>query len=859
MQSGLVAPGRTGLRGRAGECALLDRLLRDICRTQSRSLVLSGEAGIGKTALLEYLIDRASDLTVLRAAGVESEMELAYAGLQQLCAPLLERLERLPTPQRQALEIVFGLTAGPPPDRFLVGLGVLSLFSEEAEERPLLCVVDDAQWLDQASALTLAFVTRRLLAEAIGIVFAARELLADLAHLSELEVLGLGDADARALLGSAVQFKLDEQVRDRIIAETRGNPLALLELPKGLTPTQLAGGFALPEVDRLPGRIEQSFIRQFAALPEETRELVLIAAAEPLGDPLLLWRAAHSRGIKPTAAGAAEERALLAIDERVTFRHPLVRSAVYRSASVEDRRAAHLALAQASDRTVDPDRRAWHLAAAASGPDEQVAAELERSAGRAQSRGGFAATAAFLRRAVALSADPAARFERALAAAQASFQVGDFDRAARLLARAGEGRVDELQRARVEMVRGQIAFAFNRGGDAPSLLLDAAKRLDTLDVTLARETYLEALMAAQFAGRLMPGAVRSVAEAARSAPQSPASRPSDLLLDGFAVMITEGHAAAEPLLRRALDAFVDGDVTVNGGFRWLSLAIQAAQEIWDHDTWYDLAVLQLQLVRDVGALTMLPLALMAVTCAHVSAGELVGATSMVADQKSATEATASQLAPYGALMLSAWRGREADVSALIDATLEDAVRRGEGIGVSACQWVSAVLHNGLGRYELAMRAGQELLEPPRKMDWPVAAALPELIEAAVRLGRPADAHAALQQLSELTRPSRTCWALGIEARCRALLSAGAEADCLYRESIERLGHTRLRPELARAHLLYGEWLRRENRRIDAASSSALPTTCSRRSAWRRSPSVPPRSCLPRARSSESARSRRATS
>ena len=449
--------GAMSLLGRADECALLDDLIDDIRRGESRSLVLRGEAGIGKTALLEHLVESASDLTVARAVGVESEMELAFASLHQLCAPLLDRLERLPGPQRDALRIVFGLTAGPAPDRFLVGLAVLSLVSEVAEQRPLLCVVDDAQWLDQTSALTLAFVARRLLAEPVGLVFAAREPGEELRHLPDLEVHGLVNGDARALLSSAVRFALDGPVRDRILAETRGNPLALLELPRGLTPTQLAGGFGMPEARDLSKRIEKSYVRRLETLPEDARRLLLVAAAEPVGDPLLLQRACERLGIALSAVDATD--GLLALEERVTFRHPLARSAVYRSAGGPERRAAHLALAEVTDRDVDPDRRAWHLAAAAAGPDEEVARELELSAGRAQARGGLAAAAAFLQRAVALTGDPARRADRALAAAQASLGAGAFDVARGLLAAAEAGPLDELGRARVDLLQAEVAFA----------------------------------------------------------------------------------------------------------------------------------------------------------------------------------------------------------------------------------------------------------------------------------------------------------------------------------------------------------------------------------------------------------------
>ncbi len=472
---------------------MLDALVEGVRRGESRSLVLRGEAGIGKTALLEYLVESASDLTVVRAVGVESEMELAYAGLQQLCAPLLDRLARLPAPQRQALEIVFGLSAGAVPDRFLVGLGVLSLFSAVAEERPLVCVVDDAQWLDQASALALAFVARRLLAEPVAIVFAAREPGRELQDVTQLEVHGLRDDEARALLGSAVRFVLDARVGDRIIAETRGNPLALLELPRGLTAAQLAGGFGLVGAQGLSGRIEESFMRRLEALSDDARRLLLLAAADSVGDPLLLLRASEQLGVAVSAVDA-ETDGLLGIGARVAFRHPLVRSAVYRSATVPERRAVHLALAEATDRDADPDRRAWHLAAAAAGPDEQVALDLERSAGRAQARGGLAAAAAFLERAVALTQDPARRADRALAAAQASFQAGAFDVALGLLAAAEAGPLGEFQRARVDLVRAQLVLASGRRTDATPLLLAAARRLEALDISLARETYVERIL-----------------------------------------------------------------------------------------------------------------------------------------------------------------------------------------------------------------------------------------------------------------------------------------------------------------------------------------------------------------------------
>jgi len=804
----------TTLRGRGDECGLLDRLLADVRRGEGRSLVLRGEAGIGKTALLQYLIGSASGMTVLRAVGVESEVELAYASLHQICAPLLERLVRLPVPQRRALEIVFGVSAGPAPDRFLVGLGVLGLFSEAAEERPLLCVVDDAHWLDQASALTLAFVARRLMAERVGIVFAARVPGRALQHMSELEVRGVRNGDARALLDSAVQFKLDERVRDRLIAETRGNPLALLELPRGLTATQLAGGFGLLEARGLLGRIEESFVRRVAALPEDTQLLLLVAAAEPVGDPLLLWAAADRLGFGPAAAGPAEAAALLSIGEQVIFRHPLVRSAVYGSASVEDRRAVHLALAEVTDRELDPDRRAWHLAGAATGPDEEVATELERSAGRAQARGGVAAAAAFLKRSVALTLDPGRRADRALAAAQAHLQAGSFDEALRLLASAESGSRDELKRAQVELVRGQIAFASNPGGEAPALLLRAARQLESLDVALARATYLDAWLAAMFAGRFA-GGLHEVSLAALSAPQPPsAPGPSDFLLDGLSVLAIEGRGAAAPGLSRAVSAFAEGAVGMPEALRWGYLATTAAHTLWDEESWHKMVVRQLQSVREAGLLVHLPMYLQALGIAATLRGDFSTAGSLIAEADAIAEATGTRLARYAAVLLAGMRGNEAEAAALIEAELRKASAGGQGLGIQACQRVSAVLYNGLGRYEQAQAAAQQASDEASEL-YVSAWALPELIEAASRTGKTRVAVQALVRLTEAASVGHSDWGLGLLARSRALLSEPSAADELYREAIERLSRTRLRPELARAHLLYGEWLRRESRRVHA--------------------------------------------
>jgi DNA-binding CsgD family transcriptional regulator len=806
------------LHGRRTECAALDRLLEAARGGHSGVLVVRGEAGVGKSALLEYALSAASEFRVTQAAGVEWEMELPFAGLHQLCAPLLDRLDRLPPPQQSALETAFGLSAGTPPDRFFVGLAVLGLLSDTARERPLLCVVDDAQWLDGVSVQALAFVARRLQAESVAVLFATRgaEEPDELTGLPELPLEGLPPADARDLLASVIPGPLDVEVADRIVSETQGNPLALLELPRGVAPAELAGGFGLPDTLPLSGRIEESFQQRAERLPAETQRLLLLAAAEPVGDPGLLWRAAKWLALGVEAAAPAEATGLLEFRARMRFRHPLVRSAIYRASTLQERQSVHRALAETTDPETDPDRRAWHRAQAAAGPDEGVAEELERSAGRAQARGGLAAAAAFLERAAGLTPQPARRAERALAAAQAKHQAGAFEAALRLLATAQAGPLDELQRARVDLLRAQIAFASRLGSDAPPLLLKAAKRLEPLDVGLARDTYREAFSAALYAGRLASsGGVLEAADAARAAPPpSQPPRAPDLLLDGLALMITESYPAGTPTLKQALSAFRNQEISKEEEIRWLWLASRAAALLWDDDTWEVLATRHVQLARDAGALAVLPPALTSRVYLHLFAGELDAAASLVEELEAVTEATGTHLAPYGALGVAAWRGREAEAGELIEATIAEVMPRGEGLGLTVAQWASALLYNGLCRYDGALAAAQLVSEHPEELllyNW----SLIELIEAAARSGQPERAGDALQRLSQATRAGGTEWALGMESRSRALLSENKAAERLYREAIERLGRTRVRGQLARAHLLYGEWLRRERRRLDA--------------------------------------------
>ncbi len=820
------------LRGRRAECTALERLTSRARSGESQVLVLRGEAGIGKTALLDFVAECAQGFRTARVSGVESEMELAFAALHQLCMPLLDCLDELPAPQRDALEIALGRSAGPAPDRFLVGLAVLNLIGSATKGKPLLFLVDDAQWIDRVSAQTLAFVARRLVAESVCLVFAIRDGLAgdELTGLPELTLQGLNPGDARALLDSAVLGRLDNQVRDRVVAETRGNPLALLELPKGLTTEELAGGFGPPDARPLAGQIEHTFLRRIERLSDDAQQLLLTAAAEPVGDAALLMRAAELLGLPDDAAAGAEAAGLLDVGTTVRFRHPLVRSAAYRAADPTERRRAHRALAEATDGTADPDRRAWHLAIAATGPDETVAAELEWSAERAQARGGVAAAAAFLERATQLTSDPGRRAARALAAAQAKRDTAAFDAADQLLTIAESGAsLDDLQRACLTRLRAQIAFARSRSGeaDAPTVsdsavgLLEAARQLAGLDIGQSRETYLEAVGAALFGGRLCPhGGIRMTAAAARAAPPGPDPvRAVDLLLDGISIRATDGHSASLATLRDALARIrAAAEGSEEGVMRWFWQAFpivqeSAAHELWDDDVWHQLATHAVRLARDAGALAVLPLALVYRAGVHVQAGEFAAATALIEEADAITTATGYAPVKYHSVLLAALRGTESEALALIEEARREGVARGEGRVVGLTNFSLAVLYNGLGRYEEALRAACQSCEDEDLglFGW----SLIELIEAAVRSGDLGVARDALGQLEERARSSGTDWATGVLARSQALLADDRKAEALYRDAIERLKNTRIAVQLARAHLVYGEWLRRCNRRVDA--------------------------------------------
>ncbi|MEU8076599.1 LuxR family transcriptional regulator [Catellatospora citrea] len=810
---------RTGLRGRDHELARLDQALADARAGVSAVLVLRGEPGIGKTALLEYVAAHAVGFRTVGVMGVQSEMALPYASLHQLCAPLLGNLPLLPEPQRDALSAALGLRQGPAPNRFLVGLAALSLLTQAAEERPLACLVDDVQCFDEESLQAIAFVARRLTAEPIAMIFTMRSPGGDeLTDLPGMTLGGLNDTDARALLASAVPVALDPRVSDRIVAEAHGNPMALLLLPRLFSPADLAG-LGPPGRRPVTDTIEGAFHLRFQQLPPDSRRLLLTAAADPTADADLLWRAAERQHIPAGAAAPAEAAGLVEFDHTVRFQHPLARSAIYQKAPAPDRRAAHQALAEATDQHTDPDRKAWHRAQAAARPDENLAATLEDCAIRARDRGGAAAAAAFLRRSAQLTPDPARRAERALAAAQAGIDSGGLSHAHDMLAAAAAGPPDETRQARLDRLRARLAFTQRRGTDAPRLLLDAARRLAPLDALLARDTLLEAYGAALYAGRLHTGPDRpEIARAVRSAPLAPSPpRSVDVLLGALTALTLDGYPAAADQLRQALQTVQREQRSAPPGAdqRWMWLACPVtpeplAPELWDDEAWHELATGAVTLARDAGALGVLPMALSYEACYRIHAGDLATAASLSAEAAAISTAIGSAPMVYASLLLAAWQGRESQALRLIDAARTEALTRGEGRALSIADYATAVLYNGLGRYDAALTAATQACqyEDLGLLGW----ALVELIEAATRSGQPRAAAAALDRLTERTQAAATPWALGVEARSRALMSTGDEADDHYRQSIKHLSRCRITVDLARARLLYGEWLRRQQRR-----------------------------------------------
>lgn len=814
------------LRGRRDECEELDRLLASAASGTSEVLVLRGEAGVGKSALLGYLAQRADGFVITRATGVESEVDLSFAILQQLCTPFLDAAPHLPEPQRHALDTAFGSRGGERPDRFLVGLAVLGLFAEVAEKTPLLCIIDDAQWIDTLSAQVLTFVARRLAAERIAIVFAVRDsaVPGDEADafdaIRALGVHGLAEGDAADLLDSVVAGPFDQRVRSRILAEARGNPLALIELPLELDRPEFGFGIVPVERSSLSSRIESGFARRMDSLPAATRELLLIAAAEPMGDVTLLWRAATLSAIPIDAVEPAQDAGLVEVGGQVRFRHPLMRSAIYRAATERDRRRAHQVLAEAMIGDANVDCMAWHRGEAASGLHEDVAADLELAAVRAQARGGWAAAAAFLVRSMELTPDPGQRVRRALAAAHARLQAGSINGAHAMLAIARAGPLSDLDDARAQLLGAQISFASTRGREAPSLLLLAAKRLEPLDAALAQETYLDAFTAALFAGRLADGgaALDDVAQAIIHAHWNDTGRrlpsASELLLDGLATLVNQGYAAGVPILRRALDAMRSEPFSDEVVLRWLWPAARAARALGDDVSWLELTDRQVELARRTGALAMLPIALTERVSVELFTGDLAAALALAVEAEAVATATDAELSPHIAFLLAAWRGNETEARALIDASRSDVTTRGEGVWLMGTELTSSVFLNSYGRYEEALAAAERAAEHPFELGlstW----VYPELIEAAVRVDQAGRAVPALDHLVEIANASASDWSLGVLARCRALLAGDDDAEAWYRESTDRLGRTRIRMALARTQLVYGEWLRRTGRRVDA--------------------------------------------
>jgi DNA-binding CsgD family transcriptional regulator len=805
----LTASGLRPLVGRDSDLERLEGLLVKVRNGGSTAVVVRGEPGIGKSALLEHLIARASGFHVVRAVGVEGEVDLPYAGLHQLSRSMLDKIGVLPGPQRDALGVAFGVTPGEAPDRYIVGLAALSLMSEVAAINPLLCVVDDAQWIDTPTTQALAFVARRLGADSVGLLFASRERLDDLNGVPEVELAGLNPIDAQRLLESTLIGRLDEPVRDRILAETNGNPLAVLELPRALTAAEAATGVIRRSGGSLSSRIEESFRTQIEQLPDDTRRLLVLAAAEPLGDPFLVLDAASHLELSVDAADAAAEAGLFHIRERCSFRHPLVRSAVYASATERERRLAHAALADATDQSVDPDRKAWHRAQATAAPDEDVAAHLERTAARAKARGGLAAAGTFLERAAMLTPEAGKRVERALAAANAMFEAGAFDAVLNLLRAADTAQFDELQAARAHSLQALVVAMTARGERKEPVLqlLAAAERLKQLDPAAGRTVYLEALNQAFYE----PDAeiLQAVVDAIDTSPASASGEILEQILQGWALMLGRGFPAGTECLRKAMVSLRDKPELQEAELPLLCNADGVARGFWDLDSWETISRRGAEAARESGALLLLAQFLDSWAGVKVVLGDFSSATAAYAEAHALAEVTSGGAGE--ASWLNAYRCQESEALRRID----QAEREGKGKPHRAfLDYARALVYNGAGRYEPALEAAQRSCD--RHATGAYTFALVELVEAGARCGQNERANLALEQLVMRTQLAGTEWSLGVEARATALLTDDpAAAEALYREAIERLEDAQTRPDLGRAHLVYGEWLRRESRRSAA--------------------------------------------
>lgn len=809
--------GVASLLGRERE---LDRLLALVNRARdgrSGALVVSGDAGVGKTALLSGVVDAAGPgVEVQRAVAAESEMGLPYAGLQLLCGHLMTEADRLPDPQREALETAFGQRAAGAPNPLLVGLGVRGLLTDIASRRPVLCIVDDAQWLDEVSARVVASVARRLGAEGIALVMAMRTVDEPFVDLPQLVVAGLADDDARHVLAAALTGVMDERVRDQLIADSQGNPLALRELPGTLSPAEMAGGFALASSLPLERRIEESLLARLDPLPVSTRRLLLLAAADPTGDTGLLWRASAILGLGPADLDAARQAEALVVGTRVTFRHPLIRSAVYRAASIEDLRTVHAALADATYPDRDPDRRSWHRAHATGWPDEDVAADLEQSAERARTRGGVAAAAAFLERAAELSPATGQRTERLIAAASAKHDAGAPETAVRLLDSVRDLPLTPFQGASIGRLLARAGYALRRDRSAPRQLLRAAQALEPHDAALARDTYMEALSAALYAGRLgEPGAVTEIAEAILAATVDDGSeRAHDLLLRGQALLCARGQEAALPTVRRAINAFLEQPSQAIAP-QWMWFCSRAAQDVWDIEALRTLAERQVQLARASGVLAVLPMALNLLIAARGLDGNLDAADEICDEIDGILSITGHPLPLYGRLSVAAYRGHVEEVERGAKRLRADAQARGEGYALTVVNFAEAVAYNGAARHHEALTAARAEMPYSHELGHAMRTLI-EVVEAATRTGDHAVADEAVGRLADVTRPvGDTDWALAFLSLAEAQVRAGSESEERFVDAIERFDRIRVPMLKARSQLLYGEMLRRQNRRIDA--------------------------------------------
>jgi DNA-binding CsgD family transcriptional regulator len=812
--------------GRESEFRRLGRIFDDVRAGSGRAVVVRGEAGIGKSALVaRALANDAPSLTIIRVLGVEPERELAFAALQQVCGPLLHIVGELPPRQASALRVALGLDSGPPADRFVVGLATLGLLAEVSRTRPVMLVVDDAQWLDRASAQVLGLVARRLRAESIGVLFLLRadpghEQLHELDGLEVLAVPGLADDDALTLLRATYPGLIDEAVANRVVAESGGNPLALLELPRGFTPAELAGGFGSIEGVAVPRRIEESFRRQVRALPYPLRQLLLIAACEPTGDPTILWRAADRLhlGLPPDSETRAAVSGLVQLAPRVSFRHPLLRSAVYRRSSAQERRRVHAALAAVTD---DRDRRAWHRAQAVSGPDEAVAAELDAAAVRALGRGAPASAGALYERSSELSGDPRLRAGRQLEAAESDFFAGVPEAAERVLGLLSPEVLDGRAAARLQLLRARLAFLAQRGPDATLMLLDASHRLEALDPDLALETRLEALQAGWFVGQTMPAAVRDqlFMQATRVPPGAQSDRATGLLLEGLLARHEKGYAAGAPALARSIDEYLAHPPATDLALRRLWFAACSAVDLLRAEQVLLLTERLLRLVHSSGvsSLLLLGLTFRAVVLTYI--GDLSGAGHLLVEVNAAAGGLDLHEPAYADMVLAAWRGQPRAVG-LAEEIVRESEARGEGVGIVAAHWAKALWCNGSGRYEDALSYALKAAAVRENEGHLRFLSAVEAVVAAVHLRDRATARQAAQIVESMAAASETDWALGLSTRCRAMLADDQASEGLFESALEHLSRASVVTEHARTELYFAERLRRCGRKREATERVA---------------------------------------